>query len=454
MKAMYVTKKHVPRRTFLRGVGATLALPLLDSMVPAFAAPRSGAGRPVARMGIVYVPNGIFMKQWTPTAEGTALEITPCLEPIAAFRDQMIVLTGLSNKQGDALPGEGAGDHARAAAAYLTGVHPRKTEGADIRAGVSMDQIAARALGAQTELASLELSLESKAPVGACDPGYSCAYANTLSWRSPTTPLPMENDPRVVFERLFGGSDSTDPTAWRQRRREDQSILDAVTEKAGRLRSELGAPDRLKLDEYLEGVRDLERRIQRAEAQSARELPSLDQPAGIPSTFEDHAKVMFDLQVLAYQADLTRVITFMVGHETSQRAYPEIGVPDAHHPLSHHGGDADKIRKLMKVNRYHAQVLGYYLEKLRATRDGDGTLLDHLTLLYGSGMSDGNSHNHHNLPTLVIGGGAGHLKGGRHLRYPDGLPITNLFTALLDHLGVPVETLGDSTGRIEYLSGV
>jgi hypothetical protein len=450
---MYVTKKHVPRRTFLRGVGATLALPLLDGMVPAFAASRAGAARPVARLGIVYVPNGIFMKQWTPAIEGP-LEITACLEPIAAFRDQMLLLTGLSNKQGDALPGEGAGDHARAAAAYLTGVHPRKTEGADIRAGVSMDQIAARALGAQTELASLELSLESKAPVGACDPGYSCAYANTLSWRSPTTPLPMENDPRVVFERLFGGSDSTDPTAWRLRRREDQSILDAVTEKAGRLRRELGAPDRLKIDEYLEGVRDLERRIQRAEAQSERELPSLDQPAGIPPTFEDHAKVMFDLQVLAYQADLTRVITFMVGHETSQRAYPEIGVPDAHHPLSHHGGDADKIQKLMKVNRYHTQILAYYLEKLRATRDGDGTLLDHLTLLYGSGMSDGNSHNHHNLPTLVIGGGAGHLRGGRHVRYPDGLPITNLFAALLDHLGVPVEKIGDSTGRIEYLSGV
>jgi hypothetical protein len=400
------------------------------------------------------VPNGIFMKQWSPEGDAATLEITPTLEPLAPFKDRLILLSGLSNKQGDALPGEGAGDHARAAGAYLTGVHPKKTEGADIRAGISMDQIAARVLGAETELASLELSLESREAVGACDPGYSCAYANTLSWRSPTTPLPMENDPRVVFERLFGGSDSTDPAAWQLRRQEDRSILDAVTNKAARLRNELGGPDRLKLDEYVEGVRDLERRIQRNEERSARELPSLDEPPGIPASFEEHAKLMLDLQVLAYQADLTRVVTFMVGHETSQRAYPEIGVPDAHHPLSHHGGDAEKIRKLIKVNRYHTQLLAYYLGKLESVRDGDGTLLDHITLLYGSGMSDGNSHNHHDLPTLLVGGGAGHLRGGRHLRYPDRMPVTNLFVTLLDHLGVPVQTIGDSTGRAEHLSGV
>jgi hypothetical protein len=450
---MFISKMSLPRRTFLRGVGATLALPLLDGMVPALSALRHTAAKPIGRLGIVYVPNGIFMRQWTPEGDG-ALEMTPTLEPLAPFKDRLILLTGLSNKQGDALPGEGAGDHARAAGAYLTGVHPKKTEGADIRAGVSMDQIAARALGAETELASLELSLESREAVGACDPGYSCAYANTLSWRSPTTPLPMENDPRVVFERLFGGSGTTDPAAWQQRRQEDRSILDAVTSKAARLRSELGAPDRVKLDEYLEGVRDLERRIQQTEQRSARELPALDEPPGIPSSFEEHAKLMFDLQLLAYQADLTRVITFMVGHETSQRAYPEIGVPDAHHPLSHHGGDTEKIRKLIKVNQYHTQILAYYLEKLQSTRDGDGTLLDHITLLYGSGMSDGNNHNHHNLPTLLIGGGAGHLKGGRHLRYPERTPVTNLFVALLDHLGVEVETIGDSTGPVEYLSGV
>jgi hypothetical protein len=449
---MFVTKKHLPRRTFLRGVGASLALPLFDGMIPALSAARTTAAKPLARLGIVYVPNGIFMRNWTPRGDG--LEILPTLQPLAPFRSQMLMLTGLSNKQADALPGEGAGDHARAAAAYLTGVHPKKTEGADIQAGVSMDQIAARALGTETQLASLELSLDSKEPVGACDPGYSCAYANTLSWRSPTTPLPVENNPRLVFERLFGGSDSTDPAAWRKRREEDRSILDAVTRKASRLRAELGPADKVKLEEYLEGVRDLERRIQRAEEQSTRELPAVDQPPGIPATFEEHAKLMFDLQVLAYQTDLTRVITFMMGHETSQRAYPEIGVPDAHHPLSHHGGDAEKIQKLVKVNLFHAQLFAYYISKLQTVRDGDGSLLDHLTLLYASGMSDGNNHNHHNLPTLLVGGGAGRLKGGRHVRYPDYTPITNLFVSLLDHLGVPVESLGDSTGKMEYLSGV
>jgi hypothetical protein len=451
---MMIMKKHLPRRTFLRGVGATVALPLLDGMIPAFAAMRTTAARPTPRLGIVYVPNGIRMDKWTPAGEGAALEISPLLEPLSPFRDRMIMLTGLSNKQGDALPGEGAGDHARAAAAYLTGAHPRKTEGADIRAGVSMDQIAARVLGTETQLASLEVSLESKENVGACDPGYSCAYANTLCWRSPTTPLPMENDPRRVFERLFGISETTDPAAARLRRDEDRSILDAVTRKASRLRTDLGPGDRTKLDEDLEAIRDLERRIQRAEQQTSRELPAFDRPPGIPATFEEHAKLMFDLQVLAYQADLTRVITFMMGHETSNRAYPEIGVPDAHHPLSHHGGDVEKIAKLTKVNLYHVQMFAYYLEKLASTPDGDGSLLDHLTIVYGSGMSEGNNHNHHNLPTLVVGRGAGQFKGGRHLRYPQYTPVTNLFVSVLDKLGVPVDSIGDSTGTVEHLSEV
>jgi hypothetical protein len=364
------------------------------------------------------------------------------------------MLSGLANTQGDARPGEGAGDHARAAGAYLTGVHPKKTEGADIRAGVSMDQIAAGVLGRDTELASLELSMESLEAVGACDPGYSCAYANTLCWRNPTTPLPMENDPRVVFERLFGASQSTDPAVWRARRDEDRSILDAVRDKARRLRLELGSSDRAKLDQYLDAIRDVERRIGRAEAQSSRELPAFDQPAGIPRTFEEHARLMFDLQVLAYQADLTRVITFMVGHETSQRAYPEIGVPDAHHPLSHHGGNREKIEKLIKVNIYHASLFAYYIGRLGSTPDGDGSLLDHATIIYGSGMSDGNAHNHHDLPTLVVGGGAGTLKGGRHVRFPADTPVTNLFLTVLDKMGIPVEALGDSTGRVAHLAGV
>jgi hypothetical protein len=450
---MLITKLALPRRTFLRGMGATLALPLLDSMVPALAG-RAPAARPVRRLGVVYVPNGIVMARWTPEGDEGALGFPPILEPLASFRRHLVVLSGLSNKQGDALPGEGAGDHARAAGAYLTGVHPKKTEGADIRAGVSMDQIAARALGAETELASLEVSLDSREPVGACDPGYSCAYANTLSWRSETTPLPMENDPRVVFERLFGSSESTDPDLWRARRQEDRSILDGVTRKVGRLKRGLGPGDRAKLDQYLDAIRDVERRIHRAEAQGGRQLPAVDQPGGIPARFEDHARLMFDLQVLAYQADLTRVITFMMGHETSQRAYPEIGVPDAHHALSHHGGNTDRIEKLIKVNIYHAQMFAYYLQKLASTPDGDGSLLDHVAIIYGSGMSDGNTHNHHNLPTLVAGGAAGAIKGDRHLQYAAYTPVTNLFLTLLDKLGVPAETIGDSTGRIEHLSGV
>ena len=388
---MIVTNHHLPRRTFLRGLGVTLALPMLDSMVPAFGGARASAAQAVRRLGVVYVPNGMFMPNWTPAGDGRGFALPTSMQPLDPFRDQMLVLTGLSDKMGDAWPGEGAGDHARAAGAYLTGVHPKKTEGADLRAGLSMDQIAARVLGTETQLASLELSLESREAVGSCDPGYSCAYANTLSWSAPTTPLPMENNPRVVFERLFGGNESTDPEAWRARREEDRSILDAVGDKIARLQRDLGQPDRRKLDEYLEAIRNAERRIQMAEAQSERELPVIDQPAGVPPTFEEHAKIMFDLQLLAYQADLTRVITFMVGHETSQRAYPEIGVPDAHHPLSHHGGNAEKIAKLIKVNQYHAQMFAYYLSRMRDTPDGDGSLLDQSLIIYGSGMSDGNA---------------------------------------------------------------
>jgi hypothetical protein len=264
----------------------------------------------------------------------------------------------------------------------------------------------------------------------------------------------MENNPRVVFERLFAGNESTDPEEWRARREEDRSILDAVTQKVARLQQDLGARDRMKLDEYLEAVRDMERRIQMAETQSEQSLPVMDQPAGVPATFDEHARMMFDLQVLAYQADLTRVITFMVGHETSQRAYPEIGVPDAHHPLSHHGGDTEKIDKLIKVNAYHAQTFAYYLDRLASTPDGDGSLLDSLMLIYGSGMSDGNGHNHHNLPTLLVGGGGGTIQGGRHLRFASETPVTNLFLTVLDRLGVPVESIGDSTGHIEHLSDV
>jgi hypothetical protein len=447
---MIITKKHLPRRTFLRGIGVTLALPLLDSMVPALAAfDTAAASKAANRLSIVYVPNGIFMDKWTPSTAGSAFELSPTLQPLAAFKDRMLLLSGLANRQGDPLPGEGAGDHARAAGAFLTGVHPKKTEGADLLAGISMDQIAAQVLGKETQLASLELAMESREPLGACDPGYSCTYANTLCWRNPTTPLPMENDPRAVFERLFGGSDSTDSASRNARFQQDSSILDAMTREVARLRRELGPRDRNKLEQYLDSIRDVERRIQKAEEQSTKELPVLDQPPGIPDTFQEHARLMFDMQVLAFQADLTRVITFMIGHETSSRAYPEIGVPDAHHSLSHHNGAAEKIALLIKVNEYHTKTLAYYLDRLKSTPDGDGSLLDHMTVMYGSGMSDGNRHDHSNLPILLAGGGNGWIKGGRHVRYASNTPVANLFLTVLNRLGVPLESIGDSTGSID-----
>ncbi len=449
---MIITKKHVPRRTFLHGIGVALALPMLDSMVPAFGGARARAAQAIRRLGVVYTPNGIFMPHWTPANENGVLEITPTLQPLAPFRDRMLMVSGLCSEEGIARPGEGAGDHARAAGAFLTGVHPKKTEGHDIRAGISMDQIAARALGEETQLASLELSLESAERAGSCDPGYSCAYANTLCWSSDTTPLPMASNPRSVFERLFGTSGTTDPAAWLAARQHDRSLLDMVTAKVARLKSELGPRDRVKLNEYLEAVRDVERRIQKAEQQTARELPAVDQPAGVPDTFDEHAKLMFDLQVLAYQADLTRVITFMVGHETSVRAYPEIGVPDAHHALSHHGGDEALIEKLKKVDSHLVTMFAHYVDRLASTPDGDGTLLDSVMILYGSGMSDGNRHNHHDLPTLLVGGGGGTLTGGRHLQVDPDTPNTNLFLTMLDKLGVRVEALGDSTGELTSVS--
>ena len=452
---MIITKTHLPRRTFLRGVGATLALPLLDGMVPALSPIRASAAAPVKRLGVVYVPNGVVMNQWTPDATGSGFDMKPVMRPFEPFRDRLTVLSGLANKHGDALPGEGAGDHARAAGAFLTGVHPKKTAGADIRAGVSMDQIAARAFARETQLASLELSLDSKEPLGACDPGYSCVYANTLNWLSETTPLPMENNPRVVFERLFGGSGTTDAAARRARMQEDGTILDAVAGKLARLRAGLGGRDRAKLDEYTEAIRDVERRIHLAERQGLTDLSvAMEQPPGIPGTFREHARLMFDLQVLAYQADLTRVITFMVAHETSNRAYPEIDVSDAHHPLSHHGGDTEKIAKLIDVNIFHAEQFAYYLDRLARTQDGDGSLLDQSLILYGAGMSNGNNHNHHKLPIAVVGGGAGTLKGNRHFSYDDDPPVANLFMSLLAKLGVRQDSFGDSTGELKELSDV
>jgi hypothetical protein len=449
-----ITKKSLPRRTVLRGLGATIALPLVDAMVPALTAQSATPANAARRLSMIYIGNGAALGHWTPNGDGRAFEMSPILEPLAPFRDQLLVLSGLDNKPGLALVGEPTGGHGRVAPAFLSGVHAKPTEGADFRAAITIDQVAATHLRGVTELPSLELCLESPELAGSCDVGFSCAYTNTICWRGPTTPLPMENNPRAVFERLFGDTGSTNPALRLERIQERRSILDSVRQRITQLQQRLGSRDRSKVIEYLESVRDVERRIETAEAQAARELPVVDQPAGVPPTFEEHAKLMFDLQVLAFQCDLTRVMTFMLVREVSNRAYPEVGVSDAHHALSHHGGAPDKIARLAKVNIYHTQMLAYYLEKLRATPDGDGSLLDHAMVLYGGGMYNSDQHDTHNLPLLLAGGGGGQIKGGRHLRLPEGTPLANLHLTLLGKLGVPTERVGDSTGELKELSDV
>jgi hypothetical protein len=395
------------------------------------------------------------MERWIPAGDGANFELTSTLQPLAPFRDRLLIITGLANKPAYPAVGEGTGDHVRASATFLTGVHPKKTEGPDIRAGMSMDQIAARALGRDTQLTSLELCLDTNELIGACEAGYSCAYANTLSWRNETTPLPMENQPRAVFERLFGDSDDTTQAARLARIRDDRSVLDSLVQEVARLQRRLGPGDNAKVTQYLDAIRDIERRIQKAEEQSHLVLPAMERPSGgIPSTFAEHARLMFDLQLLAYQCDMTRVTTFLLSREVSPRTYTEIGIPDPHHGLSHHQNNPVSMEKLAKINTFHIEQLAYFLGKLQATPDGDGTLLDHLTLLYGCGISDSNQHTHDNLPILVVGGGAGSIQGGRHVRVKKDTPLTNLQLTLLDKVGVPIETLGDSTGRLELVSGV
>ena len=445
---MMIFKRAIPRRTFIRGAGAMLALPLLDGMIPAFAA----SGKPIKRLSVVYVPNGRIMERWTPKSEGTAFELPPLLQPFAPFRDRLLVLSGLCLNIAKAWPGEEVGVHERPCGAYLTGVHPKWTDGADILNGVSLDQLIANEFGKQTQLASLEVSLDSAGILGACEKGWSCAYINTLSWRTPTSPIPMESNPRRVFERLFGDVGSTDPVQRRSILRRNNSILDSLSEATRDLLKELGPGDRTKISEYLDSIRDVERRIQIAEQQSSMELPSLERPAGVPSTFQEHAKLMYDLQVLAFQSDLTRMTTFMVGREKTDRAYPEIGIPDAHHPLTHHGGDRQLIEKVVQIEALHSKMFAYYLEKLQSTPDGDGSLLDHLIITYGSGISDGDRHSVVDLPLVLAGGGAGELKGGRHVRYPKDTPISNLYLTLLDKLGIPVENFGDSNGKLDLLA--
>ncbi len=446
---MVITRKSIPRRTFLRGTGAVLALPVLDAMTPALAAETK---RPV-RMSFIEVPNGIMMDKWMPATEGADFALTPVLEPLAQFRDRMLVLSGLDQQQSAALGFEIAGDHPRACTAWLTGAHAKMTAGADLRAGISVDQVAAREFGKYTQLGSLEVGLESSEVVGSCESAYSCAYYNTISWRNDTTPLPMENRPRAIFERLFGDAGRTDAKTRLAQRQDDRSILDSVTEEVKRLRGMLGGSDRGKIDQYLEAVRDLERRMQLAEKQGDHELPQIAGPAGVPQVFSEYYKLMTDLMVLAWQTDMTRVCTFQIGHEMSGRAYPEVGFGDAHHSVTHHQGDREKIEKTTKINIFHTKMLAYYLDKLRSTPDGDGSLLDHSMILYGSALSDGNLHLYTNLPLLLVAGGVAGIKGGRHVRYPKGTPMTNLLLTMLDKANVPhVDKLGDSTGRLELTS--
>jgi hypothetical protein len=446
---MIITKKHLSRRTVLRGLGTTLALPLLDSMVPALTAVGKTAAKPVKRLSILYTPNGMTMQAWTPATEG-AFELTPILAPLASYRDRLLVLSGLNDEAGKPIKGEGIGEHARGCPSWLSGVHPRKTPGADVFAGVSMDQIAAKHFGNDTQFTSLEMGLDFSEDAGICDGGYSCAYANAISWRSPTTPNPPEINPRAMFERMFGAGGS-DPALRLKYLKEDRSILDSLGDNVNGLQQKLGTRDRVKLGEYLEAVRDAERRIQKAEEQNDRDVVAFDRPSGIPASFEEHIKIMFDLQVLAYQTDLTRVITFMVGREISTRAYPQIGVPEAHHGLSHHGNDPEKLAKLAKLNNYHVQMFTYYLDKLRSVQEGEGTLLDRTLIMYGACLSDSNKHDHENLPVFLIGGTKDQFTGGRHVRYAKGTPQTNLFLNVLDCVDVPAEKLGDSTGRLSGL---
>jgi hypothetical protein len=452
---MFVTKRCVARRTVLRGIGATLALPLLDSMVPAFALPSQKAVLAVPKLGFVYVGNSASTPGfWTPAATGESYELTPILQPLSPFRDRVLVVSGLDNRPGEAWLGEPGGGHARCSGAFLTGVHAKPTEGADLGAGVSVDQIAASHIGRQSQLASLELTLDSPDVVGTCDAGFSCAYTNTISWRGASSPLPMENNPRAVFERLFGDSGSTDPGVRLRRMLEHRTILDSISDKIADLQRELGAQDRIKLSNYLEAIRDIERRIQNAEDQGIRQVPEATQPAGIPESFEEHVKLMFDLQVLAYQTETTRVITLMLVRELSNRTYPEIGVPEPHHEVSHHQDSADRLAKLATINTYHMTLFAEYLNKLRATSDGDGTLLDHTLILYGSGMGNSNLHEPRDLPILLAGGAAAGLKAGRHVRCHEGTPLANLYVTMLGKLGIPVEQFGDSTGSVPLVSDI
>ena len=441
---MVITKLALPRRTFIRGIGAAVALPFLDAMVPALRAQAKAAPRFTA----IYCGNGANMGEWTPATDGVGFAMSSSLKPIEAYRDRLLVVTGLDNFQATD-QGDVGGQHPRAAPAFMSCAHPKQTEGADVVAGTTIDQLIAQQICRDTKLPSLEVSVDRNDVVGACDHGYACAYMNSMSWSSPTSPLPSETNPRFVFERMFGvGTTAEERLA---RVKEDRSILDGLTQEIGQLRRKLGATDRTKLGQYFDAVRDVEQRIMRAESTNSNfEVP--EQPVGVPDTFKEYIELMFDLQVLAFQADITRVSSLMMARENVNRSYPEIGLPEAHHSISHHGNNPEKMKNYAKLNAYHVETLGYFLKKLDSIKDAEGTLLDHTAVLFGSGMSEGNTHNNYNVPVIVVGGRSQGIKANRHLRYPKGTPLANLMLGLSDRYGVKVDKFGDSTSAIDLLT--
>ena len=447
---MIITKTALPRRTFLRGMGAALGLPLLDAMAPALSASAAAPDLVARRLGFIYMPNGVAknasIDYWTPQGEGNEFKLSQILAPLEPFRERMVIVSGLDQNQAETGNDGASGDHTRGTSSWLTGVYPKRTEGADVRNGISADQIAAAALGKDTALPSLELAIDLNFLAGQCENSYSCVYLNTLAWTSPATPLPTENNPRIVFERLFGDGGTAERRA--AQAQQNQSILDSVLEDLHRLERRLGPADRGKVNEYVDAVREVERRIQSVETRAETDLPSLDRPKGIPERFDEHVKLMYELQWLAFQADLTRVVTFMLGRDLNFRTYPEIGVTEGHHGLSHHQDRPDQIAKYAKVGAYQALLFAWFLQKLQSTPEGDGTLLDHSLFLYGAGLSNPNTHAHSDLPLLVLGGRDSRLEGNRHLVFRGQTPMTNLLLGLLDKAGVHAETLGDSNGRI------
>lgn len=443
---MIILKKALARRTFLQGAGAALALPFLDAMVPALSAALPAIS-PVRRLGFIYIPMGANIAKWTPPGQGKLVELSPILDSLTPFRKQLTVVTNLELKYAYA---RADGNHATANCTFMSCAPAKPTEGSDVYLGTTVDQVAAQAIGRDTALPSLELSMDLIAQVGNCDNGYACAYQNDLSWSSPSTPLPAEADPRVVFERLFGDGGSVKDRLGDLRK--NQSILDSVTEDIARLQRQVGSSDKTTMEQYLDSVREVERRIQKAEGQTGESaLPDLTRPATVPAAWEDHVKLMFDLQVLALQADITRVITFQLAREASTRTYPQIGVPEAHHPVSHHQEEPEKLAKLAKINAYHISLISYFLKKLQSTPDGEGSLLDHTMYMVGSGMGNPSSHDHSNLPAFVVGGGAGKHKGEQHIKYPEATPLANLYLTLLNKMGVNVDKFGDSTGLVADL---